>query len=209
MRAQHAQADALQQQLEAERAAAEESARLAVLRQRQVQAATGVIDALPAVLDVADRSVSQARVALAAAEAERAKQNEELQELRRNENGLRDRFQALNDNVHGLEMQAYEKKLHLSTLLERAAEELGLDEEVLVAEYGPEVPVPLDADLVAWTTRRDRRQDSTSSTASDRERRSTGRPRAPDNDATERLRPRRSSRRASPPPSASSPSSAG
>jgi len=148
VRAQHAQADSLQKQLEAERAAAEESARLAVLRQRQVQAATGVTDALPAVLDVADRSVSQARVALAAAEAERAKQNEELQELRRNENGLRDRFQALNDNVHGLEMQAYEKKLHLSTLLERAAEELGLDEEVLVAEYGPDVPVPADSDLV-------------------------------------------------------------
>jgi chromosome segregation protein len=148
VRAQHAQADALQKQLDAERAAAEESARLAVLRQRQVQAATGVTDALPAVLDVADRSVSQARVALAAAEAERAKQNEELQELRRNENGLRERFQALNDNVHGLEMQAYEKKLHLSTLLERAAEELGLDEEVLVAEYGPEVPVPADADGV-------------------------------------------------------------
>ena len=148
VRAQHAQADSLQKQLEAERAAAEESARLAVLRQRQVQAATGVTDALPAVLDVADRSVSQARVALAAAEAERAKQNEELQELRRNENGLRDRFQALNDNVHGLEMQAYEKKLHLSTLLERAAEELGLDEEVLVAEYGPDVPVPADADGV-------------------------------------------------------------
>jgi len=147
VRAQHAQADSLQKQLEAERAAADEAARLAVLRQRQVQAATGVTDALPAVLDVADRSVSQARVALAAAEAERAKQNEELQELRRNENGLRERFQALNDNVHGLEMQAYEKKLHLSTLLERAAEELGLDEEVLVAEYGPEVPVPVDADL--------------------------------------------------------------
>lgn len=149
VRAQHAQADSLQKQLEAERAAAEESARLAVLRQRQVQAATGVTDALPAVLDVADRSVSQARVALAAAEAERAKQNEELQELRRNENGLRDRFQALNDNVHGLEMQAYEKKLHLSTLLERAAEELGLDEEVLVAEYGPDVQIPVDEDLVS------------------------------------------------------------
>jgi len=151
VRAQHAQADSLQKQLESERAAAEESARLAVLRQRQVQAATGVTDALPAVLDVADRSVSQARVALAAAEAERAKQNEELQELRRNENGLRDRFQALNDNVHGLEMQAYEKKLHLSTLLERAAEELGLDEEVLVAEYGPDVPIPSD-DALSWSS---------------------------------------------------------
>ncbi len=146
VRAQHARAESLQGQLETERTAAEESARLAVLRQCQVLAATGVTNALPAVLDVADRSVSEARVALAVAESERAKQNQELSELRRNENGLRDRFQALNDNVHGLEMQAYEKKLHLSSLLERAAEELGLDEEVLVAEYGPEVPVQSDVE---------------------------------------------------------------
>ncbi|HTL41367.1 MAG TPA: chromosome segregation protein SMC [Pseudolysinimonas sp.] len=144
VRAQVAQAESLQKQLEAERAAAEESARLAVLRQHQIEAATRVLDALPAVLDIADRSVSQARVALAAAEADRSKQNEELAELRRNEGVLRERLNALNENVHGLEMQAYEKRLHLSTLLERAAEELGLDEEVLVAEYGPDVPVPVD-----------------------------------------------------------------
>jgi chromosome segregation protein len=147
VRAQHAQADALQRQLEAERAAAEEAARLAVLRQHQIEAANKVLAALPAVLDSADRSVSEARVALAAAEADRSKQNEELGELRRNESTLRDRLAALNENVHGLEMQAYEKKLHLSTLLERAAEELGLDEDVLVAEDGPDVPVPLDEDL--------------------------------------------------------------
>jgi chromosome segregation protein len=42
-------------------------------------------------------------------------------------------------------MQVYEKKLHLSTLLERAGEELGLVEDVLVAEYGPLVPIPVDA----------------------------------------------------------------
>ncbi len=148
VRAQHAQADALERQLEAERAAAEESARLAVLRQHQIDAAKNVLAALPAVLDTADRSVSEARVALAAAEADRSKQNEELGELRRNESTLRDRLSALNENVHGLEMQAYEKKLHLSTLLERAAEELGLDEDVLVAEYGPDVPVPQDSSLV-------------------------------------------------------------
>ena len=144
VRAQHAQADALQRQLEAERTAAEEAARMAVLRQHQVEAATNVLEALPAVLDAADRSVSEARVALGAAEADRSKQNEELGELRRNESTLRERLAALNENVHGLEMQAYEKKLHLSTLLERSAEELGFDEDVLVAEYGPEVPVPLD-----------------------------------------------------------------
>ncbi len=144
VRAQREQADQLKRRLEAERQAAEEAARLAVIRRHQIDAAQGVIEALPAVLDTADRSVSEARVALAAAEADRAKQNEELAELRRTETQLRERLSALNENVHGLEMQAYEKKLHLSSLLERAADELGLVEEVLVAEYGPEVPVPLD-----------------------------------------------------------------
>jgi len=42
-------------------------------------------------------------------------------------------------------MQVYEKKLHLSSLLERAGGELGLVEDVLVAEYGPEQLVPVDA----------------------------------------------------------------
>jgi chromosome segregation protein len=148
VRAQHAQAESLAKQLEAERTAAEESARIAVLRRHQVDAANKVLGALPAVLAVADRSVSEARVALAGAEAERAKQNEELTELRRSEVALRERLASLNENVHGLEMQVYEKKLHLSSLLERAGEELGLVEEVLVAEYGPGVPVPADAQLL-------------------------------------------------------------
>ncbi|MEO8528501.1 MAG: AAA family ATPase, partial [Pseudolysinimonas sp.] len=147
VRAQRATADSLKVQLEAERAAAEEAARIAVLRQHQVAAAQRVLAALPAALDVADRSVSQARVALTAAEADRSKQNAELGELRRNESGLRERLGTLNESVHGLEMQAYEKKLHLSTLLERAAEDLSLDEDVLVAEYGPEVPIPLTTEV--------------------------------------------------------------
>ena len=55
----------------------------------------------------------------------------------------------LGDTVHGLEMQVYEKKLQLSTLLERAGDELGLVEDVLVAEYGPQVPVPDDTALTS------------------------------------------------------------
>ena len=145
VRAQRAQAESLQRQLESERAAQEEAARLAVLRRHQVEAATRVLDALPAALDVADRSLAEARVALASAEAERGKQNAELAELRAAEGALRERLTSLNENVHGLEMQVYEKKLHLSTLLERAAEDFGLDEDVLVTEYGPDVPVPPDA----------------------------------------------------------------
>jgi chromosome segregation protein len=145
VRAERARADQLAAQLVAEREAAEEQARLAVIRQRQITAANEVIAALPAVLDAVDRSVSQARLELAAAEAERSAQNEELAALRREESALRERLSAISENVHGLEMQIYEKKLHLSTLLERAGEELGLVEDVLVAEYGPQVPVPHDS----------------------------------------------------------------
>ncbi|MES2093094.1 MAG: chromosome segregation protein SMC [Actinomycetota bacterium] len=144
-RAERLRATQLQRQLEAEREAADEAARRAVIRRRQVASAQTVLDALPAVLDAVDRSVSEARVQLAARESERAAQNEELAELRRGENALRERLTSISDDVHGLEMQVYEKKLHLSTLLERAGEELGLVEDVLVAEYGPEQPVPDDS----------------------------------------------------------------
>lgn len=147
VRAEEARADALQRRLEAERAQAEEAARRAVIRRRQVEAAERVVAALPAVMDSVDRSVSEARVELAAREHDRAAQNEELASLRQAENALRERLTAVSETVHGLEMQLYEKKLNLSSLLERAGEELGLVEDVLVAEYGPEQLVPVDVPL--------------------------------------------------------------
>lgn len=131
----------------AEKAAVDEAARRTVLRQRQVQRATAVAAALPAVQASIDRSVAEARVALAQRESERSAQNEELVELRRTEVSLRERLAAITEGVHGLELQIYEKKLHLSQLLERAGDEFGLVEEVLVAEYGPSVPVPDDGAL--------------------------------------------------------------
>lgn len=149
VRAEKARAESLARQLVAERQAAEEQARLAVMRQRQIASANAVLEALPAVLDSVDRSVSQARVELAAREADRTQQNEELATLRREESSLRERLTSISENVHGLEMQIYEKKLHLSTLLERAGEELGLVEDVLVAEYGPQQLVPADSGLGA------------------------------------------------------------
>jgi len=146
VRAEEARGDALAAQLEAERAAAEAAARRAVIRRRQVDAANAVIEALPAVLDSVDRSVARARVELSEAEAQRASQNEELAGLRREDSALRERLQAISENVHGLELQIYEKKLHLSGLLERAGNELGLVEDVLVAEYGPDVEIPAESE---------------------------------------------------------------
>src|SRR5690606_15973107 len=74
----------------------------------------------------------------------RSAQNEELTALRAQESSLRERLAGLTESVHGLELQIHEKKLHLTSLLDRVASELALDEDILVAEYGPEQLVPRD-----------------------------------------------------------------
>ncbi|WP_284755717.1 AAA family ATPase [Curtobacterium sp. ME-Dv--P-122a] len=144
VRAERNRADQLERQLEAERAAAEEAARLAVIRRGQIRTAEAVLADLPGVLGAVDRSLAEARVQLATEEAERSKRNTELQTIRNEERELRDRLQTITDGVHSLEMEIYEKKLHVSGVLDRAQSELGLTEAVLVAEYGPHVPVPVD-----------------------------------------------------------------
>jgi len=147
VRAAQARVVSLERQREQERDAAAEAARRAVIRRAQREAASAVADEVPRVLDSIDRSVTEARLALAAAEAERSAHNEELTGLRAQEGSLRERLAGLTESVHGLELQIHEKKLHLSSLLERVASELALDEDILIAEYGPDQPVPRDRDL--------------------------------------------------------------
>jgi chromosome segregation protein len=144
VRAERHRADQLERQLEAERAAAEEAARRAVIRRGQIETAEAVLADLPGVLGAVDRSLAEARVQLATEESERSKRNTELQAIRNEERELRDRLQTITDGVHSLEMEIYEKKLHVSGVLDRALSDLGLTEAVLVAEYGPTVPVPVD-----------------------------------------------------------------
>lgn len=136
----------LEQQRERERAAAAEAARRAVVRRAQRAVASEVAGQLPALLDSVDRSVSQARVELAAAESARTAITEELARARADEAGVRERLARLTESVHGLELQMHEKKLHVTSLLERVQSELALDEAVLVAEYGPDQLVPNDAE---------------------------------------------------------------
>ncbi|WP_136585438.1 chromosome segregation protein SMC [Microbacterium hydrothermale] len=142
----------LEQQRERERAAAEEAARRAVIRRAQREIAAEVAGALPALLDSVDRSVSQARVELAAAETARAAVTEELTRARSEEAAVRERLARLTESVHGLELQMHEKKLHVTSLLDRVRSELALDEDILVSEYGPDQLVPREdgADPVAF-----------------------------------------------------------
>ena len=144
VRAGEARAIGLERQREREREAAAQAARRAVIRRAQRDAAAGVVAELPHLLDSVDRSVAEARLALRTAESERSAVTAELTELRGQEAGVRERLAGLTESVHGLELQIHEKRLHVNGLLERVASELGLDENILVSEYGPDQPVPRD-----------------------------------------------------------------
>ncbi len=127
----------LERQRQRERAAEEEAARRAVVRRRQREIAAEVAGQLPPLLESVDRSVSQARAELATAEAARIAVTAELAEHRKAESAARERLAALTESVHGLELRIHEQRLHVTSLLERVASELGLDETVLIAEYAP------------------------------------------------------------------------
>ncbi|WP_308493769.1 chromosome segregation protein SMC [Microbacterium terrisoli] len=146
IRAEEARATSLERQRERERSAAEEAARRAVIRRAQRDLAAGVADRLPPLLDSVDRSVSQARVELAAAETARTALTAELAGLREQEAAVRERLAGLTENVHSLELQIHEKRLHVTSLLERVQSELGLDEDILISEYGPDQPLPREDD---------------------------------------------------------------
>jgi chromosome segregation protein len=142
VRAETARAETLERQLDEQRHEAERQARRAVVRQRQMASTSAVLTALPPTVDAVARSLGEARQGLAEAERARAGRNDELAGLRRDARAVRDRLDAVTESVHGLEMELHEKRLHLTGLLERAASGLGLVEDVLVTEYGPDVPVP-------------------------------------------------------------------
>ncbi|MBP2435835.1 chromosome segregation protein SMC [Microbacterium amylolyticum] len=154
VRAAEAHAAGLENQREREQRAAEQAARRAVLRQRQRDIAEGVAEQLPAILDSVDRSVSQARIALSEAEKTRSSVSQELRGLRDQETTIRERLAGITQAVHGVELQVHEKKLHLVSITERVQSELGISEDILLAEYGPDQPVPLD-DVLAEQTRDD------------------------------------------------------
>ncbi|MFX6118994.1 hypothetical protein ABTE85_22270, partial [Acinetobacter baumannii] len=83
---------------------------------------------------------------LAAAESARSAVTADLARARADENAVRERLARLTESVHGLELQMHEKRLHVTSLLERVQSELSLDEDILVAEYGPDQPIPVGED---------------------------------------------------------------
>ena len=119
--------------------AAIEKARVAAQAQaKQLASARNVLQALPILMDAVAESASQAKVRLHELEAARAHQNEELVRLRGETADLQMKLAGLTQSVHDFEMSNHEKRLNLANLVSRANDELGLEQDVLLAEYSPD-----------------------------------------------------------------------
>ena len=68
-----------------------------------------------------------------------------LKEVRARVRDLATEFDRVVDAAHGTEMARAEHRMRLEQMAARAADEFGVATEALVAEYGPDVPVPLAA----------------------------------------------------------------
>jgi chromosome segregation protein len=131
-------AKSLRQQM-AEAQEAIEKARIAAAAQaKQLASARRVLEALPILMDAVSESASQAKVRLHELEAARANQNQELVRLRGETAEIQMKLATLTQSVHDFEMNNHEKRLNLANLVSRANDELGLEQEVLLAEYAPD-----------------------------------------------------------------------
>ncbi|MDX3520876.1 chromosome segregation protein SMC [Streptomyces scabiei] len=88
--------------------------------------------------------VSQARAEeeRTAADAAKARREQELAQARAEGRDLKAEMDKLTDSVHRGEVLGAEKRMRIEQLETKALEELGVEPEGLIAEYGPDQPVP-------------------------------------------------------------------
>ncbi|MQY39368.1 Chromosome partition protein Smc [Streptomyces sp. RB17] len=87
-------------------------------------------------------SLARAEQERTAAEAAKARREQELSTARTQGRDLKAELDKLTDSVHRGEVLGAEKRLRIEQLETKALEELGVEPEGLVAEYGPHQPVP-------------------------------------------------------------------
>ncbi|WP_432478946.1 chromosome segregation protein SMC [Nocardioides sp. GXQ0305] len=141
-RALHGRADQLARAAQAEREARARAAerRERLLREGRAAEAVGV--AVGVVLQRLEVSIHRAAEARSAVEASRAEREQQLLTVRGALRDLAREHDELVSSVHRDEMARAQQRMRIEQLEERALEELGLDGDALVADYGPEQPVP-------------------------------------------------------------------
>ncbi|MCW2796153.1 chromosome segregation protein SMC [Nocardioides sp.] len=141
-RALHGRADTLMRSAAAER---EARARAAERRERLIRegrAAQAVGIGVAQVLVRLEGSIHRAAQARAAVEQARGGREQELLDVRGRLRDLSREHDELVNSVHRDEMARTQQRMRMEQIEERALEELGLDADGLVGDYGPDLLVP-------------------------------------------------------------------
>ncbi|MGC5626716.1 chromosome segregation protein SMC [Georgenia sp. Z1344] len=125
-----------------ERAARAAAADRAARRRRQAAVAAEVVERAQEGVAAADRAVGEAAARRAEAEAEREDREKATTAVRTQLAELDRTLVGLRDAAHREELARTEHTMRVRQVEERSVEELGLDPEVLLDEFGPHVPVP-------------------------------------------------------------------
>ena len=141
-RALHGRSDQLVRAAAAEREARAKAAERRERLIREGRAAAAVVAASRVVLAHLDRSVDLATARRAEVEQGRAGREQELLSVRSALRDLARQHDELVNSVHRDEMARTQQRMRIEQLEERALEELGLEPEGLLADYGPDQLIP-------------------------------------------------------------------
>ncbi|MDS1270652.1 chromosome segregation protein SMC [Lipingzhangella sp. LS1_29] len=139
-------ADSLEQAAQEERREQERSAQRRRRRAEQERQARDVAEAARIAIEAIQRSLEHAEQEHQAAEQAGAARNAELSTARTRVRDLSVELEKLVNSAHGSEMARAERRSRLEALETKAVEELGIEVEPLLAEYGPSVPIPPEPD---------------------------------------------------------------
>lgn len=129
-----------------ERRAREEAAERARRRRIQARRAAAVSAAVELAIRFIDVSVELARRERDLAEENREERDRSLLEIRTTNDSLARELAELTDSVHRDELARTQQRARIEALETRSIEELGITPDVLVADFGPDVPVPVPAE---------------------------------------------------------------
>lgn len=132
----------LTNQLDSSRAAVEQALAAAKSRTSQLRSAKEVLKLLPVLIESVSQGSNKAKSEYTLLDQERSDQFQELTKVRGDIASIQQKLSELTQSVHDIELQNHEKRLNLANLITRAQEELGLDEVILLAEYGPDQLIP-------------------------------------------------------------------
>ncbi|MFI1015645.1 chromosome segregation protein SMC [Streptomyces sp. NPDC020965] len=135
-------ADGLDRAARTEREARARAEQRRARLRREAAVAAAVAAAARQLLAHTEVSLVRADAERAAAEAAKAVRERELTAARSRGRDLKGELDKLTDSVHRGEVLGAEKRLRIEQLEARALEELGVEPAGLIAEYGPDQPVP-------------------------------------------------------------------